>query len=167
MSQQNIEALRGLQEAFNAGDLEAALEAFDPGAEWQQAREDPDAETLYGSKSIRRLWESWREAYPDLRIEADEVIAMAERVFVWVRITGHGRSSGVEVALEEAYVYTFRDGIIVRLEEYFDRQRACARPASPGRPKALTAHGRDLSIFLPCPSFASARRSSTCSASAR
>jgi ketosteroid isomerase-like protein len=122
MSQQNIEVLRGLQEAFNAGDVTAALEAFDPEAEWQQAREDPDAETLHGRQAIRRLWESWREAYPDLRVEAEEVITAAERVFVWVRITGHGGTSGAEVAQEEAYVYTFRDGHIVRLEEYFDRQ---------------------------------------------
>jgi len=121
-SDANIDLLRNLQEAFNRGDLRSALEAFDPEAEWQQAREDPDAETLHGTGAIRRLWESWREAYPDIRIEGDEIIMAGERVFVWVRITGHGAASGIEMAMEEAYVYTFRDGRIVRLEDYFDRQ---------------------------------------------
>ena len=122
MSGRNIDLLARLQEAFNKGDIASALEAFDPEAEWQQAREDPDAETLHGTEAIRRLWESWRESYPDLRIEGDEIITAGERAFVWVRITGHGAASGIEMAMEEAYVYTFRDGRIVRLEDYFDRQ---------------------------------------------
>ena len=122
MSQRHVELLRALAEAFNEGDLTSALAVFDPEAEWQQAREDPDAATLHGTEAIRRLWESWREAYPDLRIESDEIITTDDGAFAWVRVTGHGASSGVRVALEEAYVYTFRDGRIVRLEEYFDRQ---------------------------------------------
>ena len=108
MSQGKIDLLRRLEEAFNKGDLTSALDAFDPAAEWQQAREDPDAATLHGVQAIRRLWESWRETYPDLRTEAVEVITAGERVFAWVRITGHGAASGIEVAQEEAYVWTSR-----------------------------------------------------------
>lgn len=123
-SEQNIAALERQREAFNRRDLDAAMEAFDSEAEWQMAREDPDASTLQGTTAIRRLWESWLEAYPDLRVDAREVIPAGGRVLAWVRISGRGAGSGVEVTQEEAYVYTFDNGKIVRVEEYFDRTEA-------------------------------------------
>ena len=122
MSMQGIECLRAVEEAFNRRDIDAALGAYDPGAEWQMAREDPDATTLRGVEAIGRLWESWIETYPDLRVEAREVIDAGDRVFTWVHMQGRGATSGAAVEQEEAYVYTFRDGAITRVEEYFDRE---------------------------------------------
>jgi ketosteroid isomerase-like protein len=121
-AQRNVELLRTVEEAFNRRDLETAIGAYDPAAEWQMAREDPDTATLHGAEAITRLWESWLESYPDLRVEAQEVIPAGDRVFVWVQIRGRGAASGAEVEQEEAYVYTFSNGKITRVEEYFDRQ---------------------------------------------
>jgi ketosteroid isomerase-like protein len=126
MDPEGIEVLRAVGDAFNRRDIDATLAGFAPDAEWQQAREDPDATTLRGVDAIRRQLERWLEVYPDLRIDALERIVASERVFVWVRIGGRGVASGIDVEMEEAYVYTLRNGRIARVEEYFDRDEALA-----------------------------------------
>jgi ketosteroid isomerase-like protein len=122
MSQQNVEILQRLGAAFNRGDLDAANGMFDPAAEWQMAREDPDSTTRRGAQAIRGLWDSWLESYPGLQLTGEEVIPAGDRVFVWVRLTGSGAASGADVEMEEDYVYTVRDGMVLRVEEYFDRR---------------------------------------------
>jgi ketosteroid isomerase-like protein len=126
MSLRNVETLRGLADAFNERDLDRAIGTFDPEAEWQMAREDPDSTIQRGAQAIRGMWDSWLESYPDLQLRAEEVVPADDRVFVWVRITGSGAASGAEVEMQEAYVYTMRDGRIVRVEEYFDRREGLA-----------------------------------------
>jgi ketosteroid isomerase-like protein len=126
MSQENLETLRRLGEAFNRGDLDTAIGMFDQSAEWQMAREDPDSTTRRGARAIRGLWDSWLESYPDLQLSEEEVLPAGDRVFVWVRITGRGAASRAEVEMQEAYVYTLRDGKILRVEEYFDRREGLA-----------------------------------------
>lgn len=37
MSQQNVNTVRGLYEAFAAGDVPTVLNSFDPGIEWNEA----------------------------------------------------------------------------------------------------------------------------------
>lgn len=82
---------------------------------------DPDSTTRRGAQAIKGLWESWLNAYPDLQLNGEEVIPSGDRVFVWVRVQGRGAASGVNVEMQEAYVYTLRGGKILRVEEYFDR----------------------------------------------
>jgi ketosteroid isomerase-like protein len=61
----------------------------------------------------------------DLHIEPLEIRSNGDRVFVWVRFTGHGADSGVAMEMELAHVLTLdEDGKTRRLEEYFDRHEA-------------------------------------------
>jgi hypothetical protein len=51
MSQETVDAARGMWDAFNRRDLDAWLEGFDPEVEWHAAREDPDAGVHHGRVS--------------------------------------------------------------------------------------------------------------------
>jgi ketosteroid isomerase-like protein len=75
-----------------------------------------------------RRWVSrrWRPFAPNTRgsrveFEATDLIDAGDTVFAWIRIAGRGVGSGIPVAMEQAQVWMFRDGKVVRVEEYFDR----------------------------------------------
>jgi ketosteroid isomerase-like protein len=52
-----------------------------------------------------------------------------DRIVVYLRLSGTGRSSGIEVANNPAHVWTLRAGKAVRLEVYLEREREQALDA--------------------------------------
>jgi ketosteroid isomerase-like protein len=125
VTQGNVEAVRRQHERFNeTGEL--AVEIYDPDFEWQAAREDPDAAVHRGIEAVSAYFRQWTEMFPGIRIEALELVEAADHVFAWIRITGRGRDSGLEIDMEQAQVWTFRGGKAVRVEEYFDRSEGLA-----------------------------------------
>jgi ketosteroid isomerase-like protein len=95
-----------------------------PEGEYVNSREDPDHATYRGLEAITKLFASWYEAYPDIRVVPLEVRVVGERVFAWTRYSGHAASSGLAFEMELANVLTLEDGRIRRLEEYMDRAEA-------------------------------------------
>ena len=84
----------------------------------------PTPQIHRGIDAIRRQFERWHEAYPDLQVKPLEAKGNGDRVFLWVRFTGHGAASGVPMEMEIAHVYTMREGKAVRVVEYFDKAEA-------------------------------------------
>ena len=109
---------------YNAGDRRPDPGFWHEDAEYHAAREDPDSAIHRGIDAIRRQFERWHEAYPDLQVKPLEAKGNGDRVFLWVRFTGHGAASGVPMEMEIAHVYTMREGKAVRVVEYFDKAEA-------------------------------------------
>ena len=105
-----VEIVRNRYARYNAGERIPDLGFWHEDAEYHAAREDPDSAIHRGIDAIRRQFERWHEAYPDLRVEPLEAKGKGDRVFLWVRFTGHGAASGVPMEMELAHVYTMRDG---------------------------------------------------------
>jgi ketosteroid isomerase-like protein len=108
---------------FNGGVKEPQLAYWHEDGEYHVAREDPDSTVHRGIDALRSHFANWVEAYPDLRIEPLET-EEGDKVFVWVRFSGHGGASGAPMEAELAHVVTLRDGKFARLEEYTDRAEA-------------------------------------------
>jgi ketosteroid isomerase-like protein len=123
MSQENGEALRRQLEQFNRTG-EILPELYHADAEWMVAREDPDPGTHRGVEAIRRYFAQWTEMFEGIDIRAEEAIDAGDKVFAWVRFSGKGITSGASVEMELAYVWIFRHGKVMRVEEYFDRREA-------------------------------------------
>ncbi len=120
MGQQEVEAVRA-QHARFADSAEVVREIYAEDAEWMAAREDPDATTHVGPDAIQAYFIQWAEMFEDVEFEATDLIDAGDTVFAWIRIAGRGVGSGIPVAMEQAQVWMFRDGKVVRVEEYFDR----------------------------------------------
>jgi ketosteroid isomerase-like protein len=120
MSEENLELVRRQHAAFTDSGRFAAENAH-PDVEWMAAREDPDAATHQGAAAIQRYFDHWTEMFEDMRVDALELIDAGDRAFAWVRFTGHGAGSGAAVDMQQAQVWTFREGKVQRVEEYFDR----------------------------------------------
>ena len=131
MSQENVEIVLGADARFNAGERRPELWFWHDDAEYRVAREDPDTANQRGLEAIRKQFANWIDAYPDLRVEPLEARGNQDRVFLWVRFTGHGAASGVPLEMEQAHVYTLRDGRATSCAEYFDRSEALAAAGLP------------------------------------
>jgi ketosteroid isomerase-like protein len=93
-------------------------------AEYRSAREDPDSEVHRGMEAIRRQFQRWHDAYPDLSARVLDVQTNDDKVLAWVHLTGHGAGSGVPIEMEVAHVVALRDGKIAYMAEFFDRAEA-------------------------------------------
>lgn len=125
MSRENVEAVRRQHDHFRRTG-EVLAEIYGADAVWVTAREDPDAASHHGLDGIRRYFFEWTTAFEDIDIETDELIESDDRVFAWVRVKGRGGGSGTPATLEQAQVWIFREGKVVRVEEYFDREEGLA-----------------------------------------
>ena len=124
MSEENVEIVVNGYARFNAGERVPELWFFTPEVEFHAAREDPDSAVHHGIDAVRRQYARWVEAYPDLTVEPLEAKGNGDKVFLWVRFTGHGGESGIPVDMELAHVLTMRNGKAARIVEYFDRAEA-------------------------------------------
>src|SRR5215217_79791 len=125
MSQENVEVVRAAYEAFELGALDAVSQLHDPSIEWQTSTEDPDAATHRGRAAVRRYFEGYMDTFSGLRAELEECLAAPDgRVFTTTRYTGRARASGMDMDWRQWVVYTVQAGLIVRAEEYFDRDQA-------------------------------------------
>jgi len=109
---------------YNRGDGEPSLDYWHEDAEYHTAPDDPDSARHLGIDAIGRLFASWREAYPDLRVEVHEAKANRNRVFAWICFVGRGAASGISMQMELAHVYTVHGGKTARVVEYTDRTAA-------------------------------------------
>jgi ketosteroid isomerase-like protein len=122
MSRENVEVVRRGYEAYDRGDIEAVLATFDPEIEWKQV-EQPSA--VHGHQGVLKAWDEWSEPFQeDLHASVEELIDAGDHVIAVVRHRGTGRQSGVQLDLWTYLVYTLRDGKVVRMIEYLERDEA-------------------------------------------
>jgi SnoaL-like domain len=77
--------------------------------------------TYAGLDGFRKNWLDWLEPWATYRSEIDELIDVGERVVLLLRDYGRREGMDAEVELISATIVTFREGKIVRWEDYADR----------------------------------------------
>jgi ketosteroid isomerase-like protein len=119
MSADNVERLRRMFELVGDGEHpEALYELLDPTIELTLPRDDPNAGTYVGHEAVRRLFRAWAGTWQDWHFEPLQLIENGDRVIVDLYQRGRGKGSGVEVQNRPGQVWTFRDGLVVRWDNY-------------------------------------------------
>jgi ketosteroid isomerase-like protein len=117
-----IDPIRRVIAAWNAEDLDAALEVIHPEVELDfRAGETlfPGLDEIYrGHEGFRRWWLTIKEPFEYWHSEALRFICEGDRVVAPVHFQAKGGSSGAEVELDLGDVWTVRDGLIVGFEAY-------------------------------------------------
>jgi ketosteroid isomerase-like protein len=126
VSAENVDVVRNSYEAFNRGDIEAALDAMHPEIEWQTyIVPGPGGGTYHGREGVRQLWADARGVFGDFRNEPERFFDVPpDRVVAFVRVCGVGRESGAPVEARIAHVITLRDGMAFRVQSFEDRDAA-------------------------------------------
>jgi ketosteroid isomerase-like protein len=123
VSQESVELWLASVDAYNAGDLDAVMEFYAPHMEAVPAL--PDWPPLHGRERFRRFIEDIASAWVRPRWETIEIHPLgADRVFYRGQWGGEGLASGINTTASTSVVVTFRDGLIVRVEFYFDHDEA-------------------------------------------
>ena len=119
MSQQNVEALRDVFDAFNSGDLDRIVAFTHPDFEGVVPPELSAEPDIYrGHDGIRRYFQSFEEAMAEIRFHEDRLWDVGDSVVVAVRLTAEGRQTAIPVEQQFALAWTFRDGRAVRVQAY-------------------------------------------------
>jgi ketosteroid isomerase-like protein len=125
MSQENVEIVRRVYDAFNRADEEAVIDLADPEIVIDASRLTFNPNIHVGVQGIRDIAAGMGEVWEEISFEVRDVVDLGERVVVVERLTGKGRGSGIEVAQDWGAVWTVRDGLVVRVElGYPDREAA-------------------------------------------
>ena len=123
MSAADLETLRSIYTAWSEGKF-WTFELFHDDVETRWATEVPDIEGAKGVEGLGDLFREWTSAWESCRIEAEEFHDCGERVAVFVRVLARGSGSAIDVEMENAHVWTMRDGQALAIRAYTDRGRA-------------------------------------------
>ena len=105
------------------GDM-ALAENFDPEIEWHLRADLPESRTLRGYEQVKQLSEEWDETFEDLQLEPLEISEVAGSTIVVLHFHGRVKGSRQEVAMDEVWVYGWRQEKVVEIREYRTKDEA-------------------------------------------
>jgi ketosteroid isomerase-like protein len=94
MSQENVEIVRRLYEAFNARGVAGAVDHYDPDIEWHDVAEFPDATVHRGREAAARALQLYVDLGGAFEVHVDEFIEAGDEVVAIWRY--RGRAAGSE-----------------------------------------------------------------------
>jgi ketosteroid isomerase-like protein len=110
-------------DAWNRRDYAAAQAAFDPGIEVEMSTQSVLDGTYRGYSGLRELMRFWG-AFAEFRSNLEEVLTAGDEVFATVHHYGRGKTSGVDVEMENWQVFTLRGGRVIRYRVFSARRQA-------------------------------------------
>ena len=123
MSQENVEVVRRVFAAWNAGDMDGVRDLHDPEVIVRSAKEWPEPGPFVGREAVMREFENNRETWDGDALEPiGDFVDAGDRVLV--RFAWHAAVRGPEVNVEMTYVATVRKGKIFNIEFFFDHADA-------------------------------------------
>jgi ketosteroid isomerase-like protein len=125
MSQENVEMARAAVDAFNRGDVDAAFKDFAPDFAFDMSRAiginiNRD---VYDLDQFRRLLAEFTGTWDSFRLGVDEYIDAGDDVVTPFTNRLSGRD-GIELQARGTWVWTIRDGAIVRACLYQEFEEA-------------------------------------------
>jgi ketosteroid isomerase-like protein len=123
MSQENVEVVRAVFAAWNAGDMDALREMYDPDVIMRLPEGFTEPGPYVGREAFMRQFEQMRETWDADALELiSDFIDAADRVAV--RFIWRGAGRGPEFNMEITGVYTVRKGRILVAEYFLDHAEA-------------------------------------------
>ena len=123
MSQENVERFREGIDAMRRGDVEWILDGVSEDVVWIAARSAVEG-SYHGHEGLRRFLADNAENFEMFEPRFDEMRDLGERVLAFGRFRIRARGSGVETDFPVAGIATYRDGKLVRWEDFRERRLA-------------------------------------------
>lgn len=123
MSAENVKIIESLYEAFAKGDVPTVLAAFDPQVEWWEAENFiyADGNPYVGPEAVlqgvfMRLATEW----DGFTVSPKEVLDGGDTAVSQGYYSGTYKQTGKQARAQYAHFFTFRDGKIVKFQQYTD-----------------------------------------------
>jgi ketosteroid isomerase-like protein len=126
MSQENVEIVRPALLAGSGGDFSALEALSDPSIEWDMSGVTGwvEQEIVRGPQEVVAFLEGWRGSWEGWHFEVEEVREVGREVLAGIHERAKGADTGVSVDQRRYLAFTLRDGKIVRVRMFSDRQEA-------------------------------------------
>jgi uncharacterized protein len=126
MSEENVNVVRGIYEAFSKGDIPSVLGQLDKEIEWREADNFiyADRNPYIGPQAIlegvfMRLGAQW----DGFKVNPDQLLDSGDHVVVLGYYSGSYRRTGRKVKAQMVHVWTLRDGKAVKFQQYTDTKQ--------------------------------------------
>ena len=119
----NVTILRGGYEAFAKGDVPTVLALFDAKVEWNEAEHVTywTGAPFQGSQAVvNGVFSRIPKDFDGFRIEIRRMVASGDTVLVEARYRATAKATGKPLDAQVAHVWDFRDGKVVRFQQYTD-----------------------------------------------
>ena len=123
MSKENIELVRGIYDAFAAGNVPAVLGAMSPDMEWNEAENFPlaDGNPYIGPDAIlqgvfARLAGEW----DGFAVAVDEILDAGDTVIALGHYHGAYKATGKPIRAQLVHVWRISDGKATAFQQYTD-----------------------------------------------
>jgi ketosteroid isomerase-like protein len=124
MSQENMEVVGKLYEAFARGEIDSILAQVDPEIEFDLSDRLPDEGIHRGREAYRQFLKRTFELWAGFRVEVEELLDVGDAVVALIHTTATGRASGIEVDERVAHVFWLRDATPYRFKVFGERAKA-------------------------------------------
>lgn len=112
-----VEERRELFNRFNeAGELDFGM--VDPAVELHDRPDVPDGRVWRGVDGVEAFFARTAELFDPIGWEPQELIAEGRHVIARTHVVAYGATSGTPIEMDETQLWTFRDGLIVRLQGF-------------------------------------------------
>lgn len=126
MSQENVEIVRSLiAEIWGARERPVDLESrVHPAVEVVSTEGFPEERFLHGLAGFERWTQRWSETFEDYDLQPERFWEAGDEVVVALRERGTAALSRIPVDDRYAHVWSFRDGLVVRVRVFPDQRQA-------------------------------------------
>ena len=125
MSQENVETLNGVVEAFNTRGLDAALAYVHPELAWHAPPEWLEKQVYRGPEGLRQLAESWGQNFDDYRLDLERVVDLGgNRALALLVQRGRIKGGGNPIELATGWIVEVLDGQLARVDVHFSWESA-------------------------------------------
>ena len=123
MSEESVSIVKGMYEAFGRGDIATVIAALDPRVEWWEAENFiyADGNPYVGPQAVlegvfMRIGGEWE----GFAVTPKEILDAGETVVGHGYYSGTYKRNGASVRAQFAHLFTFRNGKVVKFQQYTD-----------------------------------------------
>ncbi len=112
-------------DALDDESVSTVLAAWHPAVEFHEDARFPEAGIYRGVDAVREYLRQFVENFDEFVFEAEDIVGLDEdRVLVSLRVITRGKGSGAAVEIAAGWIFTIRDGLVLKVEAFLDRAEA-------------------------------------------
>jgi len=116
--------VRRFVNAFNRRDLESVVADMAPEAELHEWPEAPGAQSYRGAEGIRVALDTWFDTWEWMQVEIEDIRDLGDTILFTLHQRAKGKTSEAEVEIRSFNVYTFREGKVIGIRLFLERESA-------------------------------------------
>jgi ketosteroid isomerase-like protein len=124
MSQENVEIVRKVVDAFNRGDLQSFKAPFAPDSVIVPLRAEMENTIFRGRDAAEQFFAAANESWDSPQAGIEEVRDGGGWLLVLGSFRARGRASGAEINAKIGWIVRFGDGAITSFHIFADREQA-------------------------------------------